>query len=173
MFASYLSTIIARDVRTLRREVEAYPDDASLWLTLPTIPNAAGTLVLHLSGNLQYFVGAQLGGNGYVRDREAEFARRDVPRSELLSHVDAALQAVTTTLSRLSDADLDATYPIPFANARVKTADMLIHLATHLTYHLGQIDYHRRAVAGDSRSVNAVSPAEMQSAVSESLGNGA
>lgn len=165
MFASYLSTIIARDLRALRREVEAYPDDASLWRTLPTIPNAAGTLVLHLSGNLQHFIGAQLARNGYVRDREAEFSRRNVPRSELLSHIDAALEAVIGTMAHVTDADLDTTFPTPIGNARVKTADMLIHLATHLAYHLGQIDYHRRAIAGDSRSVNAVSPSEMLSAM--------
>jgi uncharacterized damage-inducible protein DinB len=165
MLPSYLSTIIARDLRGLRREVEAYPDDASLWRTMPTIPNAAGTLVLHLSGNLQHFIGAQLGGTGYVRDRSAEFSRRDVPRTELLSHIDAASDAVIRTLARITDVQLDAIFPEPIANARVKTADMLIHLATHLAYHLGQIDYHRRAIAGDGRGISAVSPAEMQSAV--------
>ena len=167
MFISYLSTVIARDLRGLRREIEAYPDDASLWRTVPTIPNAAGTLVLHLSGNLQYFIGAQLGNTGYVRDREAEFAQRDVPRAELLRHLDAAQRVVTTTMAQLTDAGCDAMYPVPIANKRVKTADMLIHLATHLTYHLGQIDYHRRAIAGVGKGVGAVSPAELASAVPE------
>ena len=165
MFASSLSTILARDLRGLRREVEAYPDDASLWRTVATIPNAAGTLVLHLSGNLQHFIGAQLGRTGYVRDREAEFSRRNVPRSELLSHIDAARDAVISTMAHLTDADLDAMYPTPVGNVRVNTADMLLQLATHLTYHLGQIDYHRRAIAGDGRSVNTVLPSELQSAV--------
>lgn len=165
MLASYLTTILARDLRALRREVEAYPDDASVWRSVPTIPNAAGTLVLHLAGNLQHFIGAELGKSGYVRDREAEFARRDVPRAELLREVDAAMQVVTTTMPTLTDADLGATYPSPIAQRRVNTADMLLHLATHLTYHLGQIDYHRRALAGDAKGILAVSPAELQSAV--------
>lgn len=165
MLSSYLTSILARDLRALRREVEAYPDDASLWRTVPSIPNAAGTLVLHLSGNLQHFIGAELGKSGYVRDREAEFAKRDVPRTYLLREIDAAMAAITTTMPTLTDADLDATYPSPIAQRRVKTADMLLHLATHLTYHLGQIDYHRRALVGDAKGITAVSPAELHSAV--------
>jgi len=165
MLASYLATILSRDLRALRREVEAYPDDASLWRTVPTIPNAAGTLVLHLAGNLQHFIGAELGKSGYVRDREAEFSKRDVPRAELLGEIDAAEAAISATMPRLTDADMDVMYPSPIAQRRVKTADMLIHLATHLTYHLGQIDYHRRGVVGDAKSVGVVSPAELHSAI--------
>jgi len=165
MLASYLTTILARDLRALRREVEAYPDDAAIWRSIPTIPNTAGTLVLHLAGNLQHFIGAELGKSGYVRDREAEFARRNVSRADLLREVDAAMLAVTTTMPKLTEADLSATYPSPIAQRHVNTADMLLHLATHLTYHLGQIDYHRRALAGDAKGILAVSPAELQSAV--------
>jgi hypothetical protein len=85
-----LSRVLVRDLRTLAAELDAYPDDASVWACPPGIPNSAGTLVLHLAGNLRHFVGARLGGTGYVRDRDAEFAARGLPRAELRALVDAA-----------------------------------------------------------------------------------
>ncbi|MBV6520102.1 MAG: hypothetical protein MNPFHGCM_00207 [Gemmatimonadaceae bacterium] len=164
MFTRYLTTILLRDLRALRREVEAYPDDASLWKTIPSIPNSAGTLVLHLSGNLRHYIGAELGHTGYVRDRDAEFATRGASRADLLRAIDAAKRDVSEALPRLTDEQLAADFPSPVAHHRFSTADFLIHLATHLTYHLGQIDYHRRGVVGDAKSVGAVPPAQLDSA---------
>src|SRR5262245_13323309 len=98
-----IGRMLSRELRTLRREVEAYPDDATLWKAPPGVPNAAGTLALHLAGNIQHYVGAVLGGSGYVRDRPAEFSKRDVPRDEILREIDAASAAVERTFPSLSD----------------------------------------------------------------------
>lgn len=57
-----------------------------------------------------------------------------------------------------------ATYPVPVANRRVRTDEFLVHLATHLAYHLGQVDYHRRIVTGTPEGVGAVAPSELSSA---------
>ena len=75
--AREMAQVLDRDLAQLRGEVEAYPDDASLWRLHPGIFNSGGGgggLVLHLTGNLLHFIGAVLGGSGYVRDRDAEFA---------------------------------------------------------------------------------------------------
>ena len=82
--AAAVAAILDRELRTLRRELEAYPDERQLWQEVPGLPNSAGTLALHLTGNLQHYIGACWGGTGYVRNRDAEFGQRDVPRSELL-----------------------------------------------------------------------------------------
>ncbi|HYG82853.1 MAG TPA: hypothetical protein VD861_20825, partial [Pyrinomonadaceae bacterium] len=66
--------IYLRDISTLRSELDLYPDDKSLWQTVPGLSNTGGTLVLHLAGNLRHFIGAQLGGTDYVRDRASEFS---------------------------------------------------------------------------------------------------
>ncbi len=71
---SHLAAILARDLAALRREIEAYPDDALPWREVPGLTNPGGTLALHVAGNLQHYVGHVLGGSGYVRDRPAEFA---------------------------------------------------------------------------------------------------
>ena len=161
MITSAVADILDRDLRVLGRELEAYPDDRTVWAELPGIPNSAGTLALHIAGNLQHYVGARLGGTGYLRDRPAEFARREVPRAELMEEIERARAAVRSTLARLDSAVLDREYPEAIAGARVRTGDFLIHLCAHLTYHLGQVDVHRRIVTGSGEGIGAVQAAEL------------
>jgi uncharacterized damage-inducible protein DinB len=162
--SSLISGILTRDLVSLRKEIEAYPADQDLWRDAEGITNPGGTLALHLTGNLQHFIGAVLGNTGYVRNRDAEFAERDVPRAEVLHRIDAAVAAVRETLSRLTDADLAREYPLPIGKTRVETGDFLIHLATHLTYHLGQVDYHRRMVTRSGATVSTVAPWRLHTA---------
>jgi hypothetical protein len=158
---TWLQTVMARELRALRREVEAYPSDADLWRIVPGIANPGGNLVLHLAGNLQYFVGAVLGGTGYVRHRDAEFAERDVSRGQLLKEIDQAIAAVERGLGRLQDGDLDKPYPEPVGGVSSTTGAFLSHLAVHLAYHLGQVDYHRRIISGEGKTVKAVAISEL------------
>jgi len=167
MLAAAITAILDRDLRALRREIEAYPDERRLWELVPGVSNSAGTLSLHLAGNLQHYLGAQLGGTGYVRDRPAEFARRDVPRAELLSQIEAARRAVNTGLSRLDPSALEREYPEMIRGVRIQTGEHLVHLVAHFAYHLGQIDYHRRMVTGDGRTVDAVRVTELGTARAE------
>jgi uncharacterized damage-inducible protein DinB len=159
-----IGAILQRDLSALRREVEAYTDERELWRTAPGLPNAGGTLVLHLTGNLQHYFGARLGQTGYVRDRAAEFARRDVPRTELLREIEAARAAVRAGLATLSESQLLDEFPETVADTRLSTGEYLLHLTTHFAYHLGQLDYHRRMVTGSDAAVGAMRPAELSSA---------
>lgn len=152
---------IQRELRSLRRELNAYPDDASVWALAPGIKNAGGTLFLHLAGNLQHFIGAVLGGTGYVRHRDAEFSRRDVSRVAIARELDAASVAVDTGFSKLTDRVLAADFPEQIGGVTFTTGSWLVQIAVHLSFHLGQIDYHRRIVTGDATTVDAVAPKEM------------
>jgi hypothetical protein len=162
--APIIRMLITRELRAAKRELEAYPDDASVWREISGLPNTGGTLALHMAGNLQHFVGAILGRDGYKRNRDAEFSRRDVPRKELLAEIDRAIEAIERTLGALDADALGKAYPEPIANRRVASHDFVIHLASHLAYHLGQMDYHRRAVTGDRRGVDALSVRELPEA---------
>jgi uncharacterized damage-inducible protein DinB len=164
MLLPAIGAIFDRDLRALEREVRAYPDERGLWTPVPGISNVAGTLVLHLAGNVQHYLGASLGGTGYIRDRPAEFARRDVPRADLLREIEAARAAVKTALSGAVAPDPAAEFPERIGGKRVDTGDYLVHLATHLAYHLGQIDYHRRVVTGNDKAIDAMQTAELGSA---------
>jgi DinB family protein len=163
MLVQSVAAILDRDLQALRREVEAYPDERGLWQEVPGISNVAGTLVLHLTGNLQHYLGARLGRTGYVRDRAAEFARRDVPRTELLRQIEAARAGVKAALSGPARPEVTAEYPEAVGGSKVATGDYLIHLTTHFAYHLGQIDYHRRVVTGNALAVDAMRPGELSS----------
>ena len=156
--------VLTRELRALRRQIESYDSEADLWQTPPGITNSSGTLTLHLNGNLLTFIGAILGNTGYVRDRDAEFSRRNVPRSELLSDIDSTIRVVDQTLAELDSRVLSEPYPLDFGGTRVSTADFLVHLATHLAFHVGQIDYHRRLVTGVNRSIAPLAIAELASA---------
>jgi DinB family protein len=162
--ASWIAGVLTRDLKALKREIEAYPADADLWRVAPGIANCGGNLALHCAGNLQHFIGVVLGGTEYARNRDAEFNSKGVPRAELLAQADAAIAAVRLGLERVTAAQWDAPYPLPVAGVTLTTGDFMTHLAAHMGYHLGQIDYHRRLVTGDGKTVGAMPPAELTTA---------
>lgn len=152
-----IRVVLLRELDAFSREVELFPDDVMLWKTLPGISNSAGNLALHAAGNLQHFFGAVLGSTGYVRDREAEFNRRSGTRAELKADLAKAREVVDRVMSQLRDDDLRRTYPQPINERKLVTGDFMVHLATHLAFHLGQIGYLRRALTGDATSSSPVS----------------
>jgi uncharacterized damage-inducible protein DinB len=144
MLTQILTELYERDLYKLRDEIELYADEADLWKTVGDAPNSAGNLCLHLNGNLQHFFGAVLGDTGYVRDRDAEFADKNVPREKLLADIETTLKVVKTTLAKLTDDDLAQNYPLEVFGKPMTTGWFATHLCTHLTWHLGQINYLRR-----------------------------
>ena len=146
MLKPALLELFERDLRRLAEEINLYADEADLWVVRPGITNSAGNLCLHLIGNLNHFVGAVLGNTGFVRDRDSEFALKNVPRQELLASIENVIQVVTSTLQGMTDEDFEQVFPVPKRDQIVHTDLMLIHLVGHLSYHLGQINYHRRLV---------------------------
>ena len=162
-----IGTMMLREMVTLRKEIEAYPSDESLWKVVPGISNSGGTLALHLAGNLQHFIGAVLGGSGYIRNREAEFSVRGLSRGEVMNLVDQATASLTHTFRSLTDEVLGRQYPERVGKVRLTTGDFLVHLEGHLAYHLGQIDYHRRMSTGGGALSGAMSPGALVSAVRE------
>ena len=164
MLVESVAAILDRDLQALGREVEAYPDDDTLWHLPEGITNSGGTLVLHLTGNIQHFLGARLADTGFVRDRPAEFSARGVPRAALVRQVEAARSAVRSAAEKLTGEALELDFPEVVGGMRVATGDYLIHLVSHFGYHLGQVDYHRRLVTRVSRGVDAIRTGELASA---------
>lgn len=163
-FVDHVRAVLRRELGALRREVEAYPDDESLWAVPEGISNSGGTLVLHLVGNLRSYVGRMLGNDDYERDRPREFGARGLPRAELLRDIDLTIAAVDRAMLVLAADTLAAEFPVAIGAVKVNTQDFLVHLAVHLGYHLGQVDYHRRIVTRSPATVATVAPAELNSA---------
>jgi hypothetical protein len=159
--ATDLLIILRRDLRCFIREIEAFPDDASLWRTLPGIANGAGNLALHVAGNLRAFVGGVLGGTGYQRNREREFALREGTRASVVAELEAALREVEPGLTALTEASQAAPYPIAVAGHQPPTGRWLLHLVGHTAFHLGQAGYLRRALTGQAGATGPLSIPEL------------
>jgi hypothetical protein len=162
--AADLLVLFRRDLRCFMRELELFPDDATVWRTLPGIGNSPGNLALHVAGNLRHFVGAVLGGSGYVRHREAEFAQREGSRADLVALLETTLRETEAGLAAVTEAQLARPFPVALAGLQPPTGRLLLHLATHLAFHLGQTGYLRRALTEDLRSAGGMSIPELMEA---------
>ncbi len=144
MLLETLIKLFKRDLNKLKGEIGLYKDETNLWLVHKDITNSAGNLCLHLVGNLNAFIGTELGHTGYIRQRNLEFSLKDIPRAELLKKVDDTIIMVENVLKKLATKDLAKNFPIDVFKEKMTTEFFLVHLSTHLDYHLGQINYHRR-----------------------------
>lgn len=142
-----LKQIFNRDLNQLVTEIKSYNKESDMWLLPEGISNTGGNLCLHLVGNLQHFIGKVLGGSDYIRNRKAEFEDKNVLTSSLLLEIEATKQVVEKTLGDITQSKLDANYPIEVFGKPMSTTFFLIHLSGHLTYHVGQINYHRRLLS--------------------------
>ena len=144
MIKETLIELFERDLQKLKTEINLYKDEDNLWVIKEGISNSAGNLCLHLIGNLNHFIGATLGNTGYVRHRDDEFNLKNIPRQDLIINIDNCMLIVSNTFSKLTAADMEKEFPVEKHGTIVSTMQMLLHLFGHLSYHLGQINYHRR-----------------------------
>lgn len=144
MLIESLKILFNRDLNTLKTEIESYQNESDIWKIQKGIANSAGNLCLHLVGNLNTYIGAEFGKTGYIRNRALEFSLKDIPRAELLSKIEETIVVVDNALTNISEEDLKMEFPLLVFKNKTSTEFMLIHLTTHLAYHLGQINYHRR-----------------------------
>ena len=144
MIIETLITLFTRDLQQLRKEIELYHDEDNIWKIEGEISNSAGNLCLHLIGNMNFHIGKQIGKTDYVRNRELEFSLKHIPKAELLQKIDETIIVVSSSLGKLTQEELDSEYPVKVFDTMTSTEYLLVHLTTHLSYHLGQINYHRR-----------------------------
>ena len=111
MLKQSLLEFFERDLIKLKEEINLYKDENSLWILKGEIANTAGNLCLHLIGNLNHFIGTTLGNTGFVRDRDSEFALKNIPLQGLLSEIDNTLKVVMDTINKIPDADFEKTFP--------------------------------------------------------------
>jgi len=144
MVIETLQKIFKRDLEKLKQEIASYRDESNLWKVDKRIANSSGNLCLHLVGNLNAYIGGEIGKTGYVRNRDLEFSQKNIPLVQLVKMVEDTIVVVEHGLSRLNENDLEREYPLLVFKEKTSTGYFLIHLAVHLGYHLGQVNYHRR-----------------------------
>ena len=140
-----LMELYQRELDNLHKEISAYADESRLWLISGEIKNSPGNLCLHLLGNINHFIGAVLGRNGYVRKRDEEFTLKNIPRETLLKNISDTKIMTGQVLGSIDAGELKKDFPAEIFGKR-STEYMLTYFFGHLMYHLGQISYHRRLV---------------------------
>ncbi len=130
-------------LNSLKKEMDAFTNDGKIWETTTGVGNSAGNLCLHLTGNVNHFIGATLGNTGFVRNREAEFNTKGLEKAALLKQIDEAMVMLGNVIPAISQEKLKEEYPFDFAG-KENTEYYLLFFIAHFHYHLGQINYLRR-----------------------------
>jgi uncharacterized protein DUF1572 len=144
MLNSILTNFYERDISKLIAEVNLFRDEKNLWRTQGSVKNSSGNLVLHIIGGLNYLIGTILAHNGYVRNRDLEFIKKDVDRKELVAQLEELILMINKTINALTPEDIEVEYPIFFDKPQTSVSYVLLQLLLHLNYHLGQVNYLRR-----------------------------
>jgi len=144
MLTQTLNKLFKRDLNKLKEEIKLYSNESNLWIVDKDVLNSGGNLCLHLVGNLNHFIGAEIGKTDYIRQRDLEFSLKNVPRTELIQQIDDVMLVIKTVLQTLTEEDLQKEYSRRVFEDTMTVEYFLVHLSMHLGYHLGQINYHRR-----------------------------
>ena len=144
MLVETLKLLFNRDLLRLKSEINLYEDESKIWIVEKNIANSAGNLCLHLLGNLNTYIGAEFGKTNYIRNRELEFSLKNISKKELINQIDSTILVVEMSLNNITEEEIKSEYPILVFDKKSTLEYLLVHLTTHLTYHLGQINYPRR-----------------------------
>ncbi|HVS39124.1 MAG TPA: DinB family protein [Gemmataceae bacterium] len=145
--AELLKSSLIHELESLReaiRDLAAPLDERQFWTKPLTPGNSIGHLVLHLTGNLSWFIGAQVGGTGYVRDREREFTETNPPaKTAALAGLDEAAATFRRVVQGLTAEQFAAPHP----TERFGTVlGALTAVTLHFALHRGQMSYIARLV---------------------------
>ena len=140
---NHFAELYERELTKLKDEFVKFNDEANIWKVTAGVTNPAGVLVKHLLGNLNFTIGATLGQNGYVRNREYEFTISSESKNEIITQIESTIEVVKNVLKDLDQAKLDEPYALEMVGKK-STAFYLTFFFGHFTYHVGQINYLRR-----------------------------
>jgi uncharacterized damage-inducible protein DinB len=127
--------------KKIHRLVEPLSEE-QVWTKPYPYGNSIGNLVLHLTGNLNYYFGTEMGGTGYVRNRPLEFAETSrIAKDELLKRFDEAIAIVAAVLLKQSESDWGAAYSAKGMEEIGDRFRAFLHLAGHIYHHTGQMMY--------------------------------
>lgn len=146
-FHGEISHQICWDLDRLVVELKAYSDETIIWKTSAKVNNSAGHLSLHLIGNLNHFIGRMIGSKDYTRNRDQEFNGSPISVTSIIEQIDATKAIVNSSLLNIPATTLDDRFPQDVFGFEMTYRYFIMRLAGHLSYHLGQISYHRRLMA--------------------------
>lgn len=138
--------ILERDLNKVINEIQLFENDKKMWVIAGSINNSAGNLALHIAGAVNHFIGKVLGNNNYVRTREKEFSEKNLPKELVIMNLKQAIETAKKVLPLISEQDMRNEFPEKLGGVTMTIEFFLIHLISHINYHLGQVNYHRRVL---------------------------
>lgn len=135
------------NLNALKQELMQYENQQDIWKIIGNTKNTPANLALHICGNLKHNFGAEIGANGYVRNRDEEFARRGLTREEVIDEIDSTIEMIEPIIDKLTFADVTKPFPSDIHGEGQTIGSVITKIALHLGYHLGQINYHRRIIS--------------------------
>ncbi|HEY4977863.1 MAG TPA: DinB family protein [Candidatus Acidoferrum sp.] len=145
-----ISTALAGEYRMRATELHKWVDPLSeeqFWTNPFTPGNSVGNLVLHLTGNLSYYIGTEVAGTGYVRNRDLEFTENRKPaKGEVLRRFDETVAMVAATIEKQTEEDWSRAYTAEREPQAKDRFTIFLRCGTHFYHHLGQIIYLCREV---------------------------
>lgn len=149
--AQSIATAFAAEYRERAAELHKWVDPLSedqFWRNPYSYGNSVGHLVLHLTGNLSYYIGARIAATGYVRNRDLEFTEQARPsKAEVLRKFDDAIAMVVATVERQSETDWTAPYSAEREPEATNRFTIVLRCVVHLYHHVGQINFLCRELA--------------------------
>ena len=145
--SSVIQSGLAKYYRMIHRRVRELAEPLSteqLWTGPYAHGNSIGNLILHLTGNLNYYIGAQIGGTGYVRQRPLEFSNTGIPKDDVLREVDKVIVIVIATIATQSDDDWAAPFFGELESESKNRFSAFLACAGHAYHHVGQMIYLQR-----------------------------
>lgn len=124
-------------------------DDNALWATPGGVPNSIGVLAAHLAGNLNHYLGAGVLNNGYLRDRDGEFAAHGIPQEQLAADLRAAVAVAVQAIDAVTDEMAQSQHTTPCGKDAGALGSFITRLATHFAYHVGEAYYTARMLQHD------------------------
>ena len=141
-----IAGLYERDLRKLIEEIVLFENEENLWKTVGSIKNSSGNLALHIIGGLNFLMGTTLAHTGYVRNRDNEFIDKGIERRLIVEKLEELIPLIRQTVTALTPAQMESPYPRFFDKENATISYVLNQLLLHLNYHLGQVDYLRRAL---------------------------
>ena len=131
---------LAKDFLPKIERCLAMLDGEQIWWRANSQSNSIGNLLLHLSGNVRQWIVCGVGGAADSRDRDSEFARRDViPAGELLGRLKQTIDEADLALARIDTGKLLEKRTIQGYD--VSMLEAILHVVEHFSMHTGQIIY--------------------------------
>ena len=132
------------NLNTLKQELIQYKNEEDIWKTPGSTKNSPANLAIHICGNLKHNIGAEIGANGYVRNRDEEFSKKAIAREDIIDEIDSTIEMIEPIMDNLTFADITKPFPSDIHGEGQTIGSVITKIALHLGYHLGQINYHRR-----------------------------